>query len=118
MTAILVVNNIRDVDEDKQNGKASLATVWGTRVASWVYSGLLIVAFGSLVALVVSGTGVWVWLAPFLVLPQGISMAKKVWAGRERAILHQAMQGTASLHLRFGLLLAIALSPILSGLAA
>lgn len=118
VTAILVVNNIRDVDEDKQNGKASLATVWGTRVASWVYSGLLIVAFGSLVALVVSGTGVWVWLAPFLVLPQGISMAKKVWAGRERAILHQAMQGTASLHLRFGLLLAIALSPILSGLAA
>lgn len=116
VTAILVVNNIRDVDEDLQHGKASLATVWGTRVAAWVFSGLLIVAFGSLVALVVSGTGAWIWLAPFLVLPQGVAIAKKVWAGRERATLHQALQGTASLHLRFGLLLAVALSPLLSRL--
>jgi hypothetical protein len=46
----------------------------------------------------------------------GISIAKKVWQGRERALLHQAMQGTAALHLRFGLLLAVALSPFLSHL--
>jgi len=114
VTAILVVNNLRDVDEDLQHGKASLATVWGTRVASRVYCGLLVVAFGSLVALVLSGMGSWIWLAPFLMLPQGVSIAKKVWQGRERAILHQAMQGTAALHLRFGLLLAVALSPFLS----
>lgn len=114
VTAILVVNNLRDVDEDLQHGKASLATVWGTRVASRVYCGLLVVAFGSLVALVLSGTGSWIWLTPFLMLPQGVSIAQKVWQGRERAILHQAMQGTAALHLRFGLLLAVALSPFLS----
>jgi 1,4-dihydroxy-2-naphthoate octaprenyltransferase len=116
VTAILVVNNLRDVDEDLQHGKASLATVWGTRVASWVYCGLLVVAFGSLLGLVLSGTGSWIWLAPFLVLPQGVSIAKKVWKGRERALLHQAMQGTSALHLRFGLLLAVALSPFLSRL--
>jgi 1,4-dihydroxy-2-naphthoate octaprenyltransferase len=114
VTAILVVNNLRDVDEDLQHGKASLATIWGIQVASWVYCGLLVVAFGSLVAMVLSGTGAWIWLAPFLVLPQGMSVAKKVWQGGERAILHQALQGTAALHLRFGLLLAVALSPFLS----
>ena len=114
VTAILVVNNLRDRDEDLQNGKASLATIWGQRTASSVYCGLLGVAFGSLVILVLSGTGGWLWLAPFLVLPQGIGVAKQVWQERESAALHQAMQGTAKLHLRFGLLLAIALSPAVS----
>ncbi len=107
VTAILVVNNLRDVDEDLQNGKASMATVWGQRTASRVFCGLLLVAFGSLVVLVLSGVGPWVWLVPFLVLPQGVAVAKKVLQSRERAILQQALQGAASLHLRFGLLLAM-----------
>jgi 1,4-dihydroxy-2-naphthoate octaprenyltransferase len=114
VTAILVVNNLRDVDEDQCTGKATLATVWGQQAAVWVFCGLLVVAFGSLAWLVMSGTGSWLWLAPFLVLPQGLRVAKLVRQGRERAILHQALRGTASLHLRFGLLLAVALSPLLA----
>jgi hypothetical protein len=51
-----------------------------------------------------------------LVLPQGVAVAKLVRQGGERAVLHQALRGTASLHLRFGLLLAVALSPLLSQL--
>lgn len=117
VTAILVVNNLRDVDEDRQHGKSSLATVWGRRTAFWVYCGLLLVAFGSLGVLVASGTGPWLWLAPFLLLPQSVTVAQQVRQGPERAILHQALRGTAALHLRFGLLLAVALSPLLSGLA-
>lgn len=116
VTAILVVNNLRDVDEDLQHGKSSMATVWGRGAASWVYCGLLAVAFGSLGLLVLSGAGSWLWLAPFLLLPQGVIVAQKVRQGRERAVLHQALQGTATLHLRFGLLLAVALSPFLSKL--
>lgn len=114
VTAILVVNNLRDRDEDLQNGKVSIATIWGQRTASSVFCGLLVVAFGSLVVLVFSGIGGWIWLAPFLVLPQGIGVAKQVWQGRERSIFHQALQGTAKLHLRFGLLMAISLSPAVS----
>jgi 1,4-dihydroxy-2-naphthoate octaprenyltransferase len=116
VTAILVVNNLRDVEEDQHTGKMTMATVWGRQAAVWVYCGLLLVAFGSLALLVVSGTGAWVWLAPFLVLPQGVAVAKLVRQGGERAVLHQALRGTASLHLRFGLLLAVALSPLLSQL--
>ena len=116
VTAILVVNNLRDVEEDQHTGKMTMATVWGRQVAVRVYYGLLVVAFGSLALLVVSGAGAWVWLAPFLVLPQGVAVAKLVRQGGERAVLHQALRGTASLHLRFGLLLAVALSPLLSQL--
>ncbi len=114
VTAILVLNNLRDVDEDRQNGKASIATVWGHRAASYVFCGLLMLAFGSLAVMVLGGTGSWAWLAPFLVFPQGMVTAKKVYGGRERAVLHQALRSAASLHLRFGLLLAVALSPLVS----
>ncbi len=116
VTAILVVNNLRDVDEDEHVGKATLATVWGPTTAIRVFCGLLAVAFGSLVVLVVSGTGPWAWLIPLIVLPQGIAVTKLVCYGVERAMLHQALRGTALLHLRFGLLLAVALSPVLSQL--
>lgn len=107
--AILVVNNLRDIDEDRQYGKASLATIWGQRTAASVFCGLLIVAFGSVVMLVVSGAGPWIWLAPLLTLPQALTLARQVSQGRERAVLQQALQGTASLHLYFGLFLAIAI---------
>lgn len=116
VTAILVVNNLRDVDEDLQHGKSSMATVWGRRAAAWVYCGLLLVAFGVLGVLVVSGTGSWLWLAPCLLLPQGVAVAQQVRCGYDRAVLHRALQGTASLHLRFGLLLAVALCPYLTHL--
>lgn len=108
--AILVVNNLRDVEEDRQHGKASLATIWGQRAAASVFCSLLIVAFGSVVMLVVSGLGPWIWLAPLLTVPQALTLARQVLRGRERAVLHQALQGTASLHMYFGLFLAVAIA--------
>ncbi|MCZ6872812.1 MAG: 1,4-dihydroxy-2-naphthoate octaprenyltransferase [bacterium] len=111
VTAILVVNNLRDTDEDRHSGKKTLVTLWGRRPVVWLYNSLLVMAFASIVGFVLSGVGSWIWLAPLLVLPRGIATAKMVQSGSERAVLHQAMQGTATLHLQFGLLLAIALLP-------
>jgi 1,4-dihydroxy-2-naphthoate octaprenyltransferase len=104
VTAILVVNNLRDIEEDQHSGKVTLVALWGRQPVIWLYDALLLVAFGSVVVLVISGIGSWVWLAPLLVLPRGVQH------GTERAVLHQALQGTAKLHLQFGLLLALALS--------
>jgi 1,4-dihydroxy-2-naphthoate octaprenyltransferase len=109
VTAILVVNNLRDTEEDRHSGKVTLVTLWGRQPVVWLYDVLLLIAFGSVVILVLSGVGSWVWLAPLLVLPLGVSVAKMVQHGTERAILHQALRGTARLHLLFGLLLALAL---------
>ncbi len=114
VTAILVVNNLRDIEEDRESGKLTLVALWGRQPVIWLYDALLFVAFASMVILVVSGMGSWVWLAPLLVLPRGIVIAKMVQNGTERAVLHQALQGTAKLHLQFGVLLALALSPALS----
>ena len=67
-------------------------------------------------ALVLTRLGSWPWLAPFLVLPQAVAVARKVWQSTERPDLHQALRGTAQLHLRFGLLLsaALVLGPLLA----
>jgi 1,4-dihydroxy-2-naphthoate octaprenyltransferase len=110
VTAILVVNNLRDIEEDRHSGKVTLVQLWGRQAVVWLYDLLLLVAFGSVVAVVVSGLGSWLWLAPLLMLPRGVAIAKMVQYGTERAVLHQALQGTAKLHLLFGLLLALALS--------
>jgi 1,4-dihydroxy-2-naphthoate octaprenyltransferase len=113
VTAILVVNNLRDLEEDRHSGKVTLVTLWGRQPVIWLYELLLLVAFGSVVTLVVSGVGSWVWLAPLLVLPRGVTVANMVRHGTDRAVLHQALQRTAKLHLQFGLLLSLALIPVL-----
>jgi 1,4-dihydroxy-2-naphthoate polyprenyltransferase len=114
VTAILVANDLRDVEEDQHSGKITIVTLWGRPSISWLFLLLLAVSFGSLVILVASGIGSWLWLAPLLLLPQGIKIAQLVWQQTERPILHQALRSTAQLHLRFGLLLALtlALSPL------
>lgn len=114
VTAILVVNNLRDMEEDRLNGKVTLVTLWGRQPVVWLYDILLVVAFGSIILLVLSGVGSWVCLAPLVVLPRGVRVATVVQRGTERAVLHQALRGTATLHLQFGLLLAVALTPLLS----
>ena len=113
VTAILVVNDLRDREEDQQSGKVTLVTLWGRQPVIWLYDVLLLVAFGSVVLLVVSGVGSWMWLAPLLALPRGVAVSKLVQYGSERAVLHHALQGTAKLHLQFGLLLALALTAAL-----
>ena len=109
VTAILVVNDLRDVEEDQHSGKVTIVTLWGRPCIARLFLLLLAIAFGSLIVLVASGTGSWLWLAPLLLLPQGIKVARLVWQQTDRSVLHQALRGTAQLHLRFGLLLGLGL---------
>lgn len=49
--AILVVNNLRDLDGDRASGKRTLATRLGDRYTRWFYVGLLAAAAGGVVAI-------------------------------------------------------------------
>ena len=109
VTAILIANNLRDANEDRLSGKLTLVHLWGRQPVAMLYCALLLIAFASVAALVFTGLASWLWLAPFLVLPQAIAVARKVWQSTERPDLHQALRGTAQLHLRFGLLLSAGL---------
>jgi 1,4-dihydroxy-2-naphthoate octaprenyltransferase len=115
VTAILVVNNLRDTEEDRHSGKRTLVALWGQQPVAWLFCLLVLVAFGTLPILVLQGVMPWVGFLPFLVLlPQSWRLTSLVRHGTERAVLHQALRGAAQLHLRFGLLLALAVSPALA----
>ncbi|MBM3223368.1 MAG: 1,4-dihydroxy-2-naphthoate octaprenyltransferase [Candidatus Tectomicrobia bacterium] len=115
VTAILVVNNLRDAEEDHHSGKQTLVALWGAQRVSRLFALLVWVAFCTLPVLAFLGAISWVGvLLCLLVFPQGRQLMVLVQPMRERAVLHQALRGTAQLHLRFGLLLALAVSPVMA----
>lgn len=117
VTAILVVNNLRDAEEDRYSGKQTLVALWGHQAVGQLFAFLVITAFMMLPLLALVGVLSWVGLLPFgLILPQTWRLLRCVRHGTERPQLHQALRQMAQLHLRFGLLLALAL--VLPGLVS
>ncbi len=67
--AILVVNNVRDIDTDRRAGKNTLAVRLGRERTRTMYAAMLVVAFGCVVGLA-AWQSPW-WLLPLLVDPAG-----------------------------------------------
>ncbi len=106
VTAIIVVNNLRDIATDRAAGKRTLAVIIGARAARAEYALLVIGAFLAPPLLWLSGlTGPWVMLA-WLSAPLAIAPMRTMLTGEGRT-LNPALKGTARLHLAFGLLLAL-----------
>jgi 1,4-dihydroxy-2-naphthoate octaprenyltransferase len=105
-TAILVVNNLRDIVTDAKAGKRTLATRIGERATRAQYVVLLAIAF-AVPILLLPAAGFWA-LLPVAALPLAIAPLRAV-ARRSGAELNPALGGTARLLLVYGLLLAIGL---------
>lgn len=109
VTAILVVNNIRDLEEDREAGKRSLATAAGARVARWLYAAMLAAAYVSITGAVLGGA-VSSWallgLAP---LPWAASAARALFAADERPAMNRLLVRSGKLHGWTGLALAAGL---------
>lgn len=105
VTAILVVNNLRDLETDRLAGKRTLAVRLGRRATQAEYLTLLAIAYLLLPPLWLAGAlSAWWWL-PWLSLPLALGLARGVY--RETgAALNAILAGTARLHLVFGLLFA------------
>lgn len=105
VTAILVVNNLRDVDTDRQAGKRTLAVRLGREVTQIQYTVLVLGAYVVAPAMwLVGANSAWAML-PWLTIPLAIRLVRDVWRG-EGAVLNLALRQTAGLHLCFGILLA------------
>jgi len=106
-TAILVVNNVRDIDTDRKAGKHTLAVRLGPRGARLEY--LALVAFAYVVLPVFSlsfGRSLWVML-PLLSLPKAWKLIDTVFRHSDGPTLNEALAGTAQLSLLYSLLLAL-----------
>jgi len=106
-TAILVINNLRDLETDARAGKRTLVVIVGT-VSGRRLFGLLICGAYLMVAGVVVARMATVWLLlAWLTAPLGYRLATRVAAADDPAELRPALGQTARLHLLFGLLLAV-----------
>jgi len=108
-TAILVVNNLRDIDTDRAARKWTLAVLLGRRGARAEYGALLGAAFVVPLALWAQGLrSAWV-LLPFGVAMLATRTLQTVFEHEDGPALNRALIDTARLHLLFGLLFAVGL---------
>lgn len=106
--AILVVNNLRDIETDRAAGKKTLAVRLGSRGTQAEY--LLVTGLAYLVPLLMWLAGAatpWVLLV-WLSLPLAVVQTRLVWQKRGRA-LNKALAGAARLELVYSLLFSIGL---------
>ena len=108
-TAILVVNNLRDIPTDAAAGKRTLAVMLGVHRTRLGYAALLLVAFVIPVALAAAGRGLTV-LLPLLALPLASPLLRTVRTFSEPRQLNLVLKGTARLALVYGVLFAAGLA--------
>jgi len=105
-TAILVVNNLRDIATDARAGKRTLAVRLGADATRVEYVVLLVLGFAAPFALLPFAQP-WV-LLPLASLPLAATPLRLVFRG-QGAELNAALGATARLHLAYGALLALGL---------
>jgi 1,4-dihydroxy-2-naphthoate polyprenyltransferase len=103
--AILVVNNVRDIDTDRRAGKRTLAVRLGRPRTRTLFSAMLLVADVALIP-VAFALSAWV-LLPVLTLPLAARLARTVRAHVDGPTLNAALARTGMLQLAFCVLLSV-----------
>ncbi|MFD3448691.1 1,4-dihydroxy-2-naphthoate polyprenyltransferase [Microbacteriaceae bacterium 4G12] len=107
--AILLANNIRDLDGDQENGRRTLAILVGRNNAIRVLAGMFIVSYGWTVALVIAGLiSPWIFVI-LLSTPKAIAAVKGFIGKTIPLEMMPAMVATAKTNTIFGFLFALGL---------
>jgi 1,4-dihydroxy-2-naphthoate polyprenyltransferase len=96
-TAILVVNNVRDIETDRRVGKRTLAVRIGRDRARRLYLGLLTGSYLALLITLAANSGPLWALLGFVSLPLAIKPARAVTTRTDGPALNGALAGTGAL---------------------
>ncbi len=107
--SILLANNIRDLDNDKVNGRKTIACFVGHRRAVYVLIGFFAAAVLSLIIAVLAFEVSWFALLALLSIPLMIKAVRLFWEDLPPEKLMPGMAQTGKVNTIFGLLLAISL---------
>ena len=105
-SAVLVVNNLRDIESDRRIGKNTLAVQRGRRFTTWEYAALMHVPFVLAVLLAIEERQIWL-LAPLILLPSTTALFLQIKRNPAGAWLNGALAATAKLGLAFAILLSL-----------
>ena len=104
ITAILVVNNYRDIETDTETNKFTLAVAMGHTITKFYYALLLGISYLVTLYLVIfEHYSLWT-LLPLLTLPIAIKLIKTVWESNDGPIMNKTLAGTGKLGLYFSIL--------------
>ena len=109
ITAILVVNNLRDIQTDQRAGKRTLAVIIGIRATKLEYSLLHASAYLLPIIIWLGDMAAGFILVPLLSLPLAVPLNRTIWKISVGDELNRALAGTARLALVFSLLLSLGL---------
>jgi len=110
VTAILVVNNLRDIEPDRRARKWTLAVRLGPRFARLEYLGLVLIAYVVPVVIWLLGESSPAVLLPLLTAPLAWPLVREVFADGDPRRLNPVLKGTARLQLAFSVLFALGLA--------
>jgi 1,4-dihydroxy-2-naphthoate polyprenyltransferase len=96
-TAILVVNNVRDIETDRRADKRTLAVRMGRDRARRLYLGLIVAAYFALLVTVAANGGPWWALLGFVSLPLAGRPSQAVLTRTDGPALNGALAGTGAL---------------------
>lgn len=112
--AILLANNIRDMVQDKEGGRRTIAILIGRERGRILFGGVFATTYLLVVVLVVFHLLTFWALAVLATIPTAIYVTRLYYQFTEPAKLHAAVKGTSNLLFRFGVLMFCAL--MVSGL--
>lgn len=104
ITAILVVNNLRDLENDRKGGKHTLAVILGEQATKTQYLICMIAAYLVLPFAASLGVIPWLSLLAWASLPLAIRTARTVFTAKGRP-LNAALAGTGQTALFFSILI-------------
>ncbi|HKK45126.1 MAG TPA: 1,4-dihydroxy-2-naphthoate polyprenyltransferase, partial [Balneolaceae bacterium] len=103
-TNILVVNNLRDIEQDGPAGKNTLGVLFGENILRWEYMVMLLLALAIPPHFYFRLQYSWAIFVPYLSLPIAGYLLQKIWREENKAKLNDALKQTAIFMTIFGIL--------------
>ncbi|TVQ68088.1 MAG: 1,4-dihydroxy-2-naphthoate polyprenyltransferase [Balneolaceae bacterium] len=103
---ILVVNNLRDVEQDRKSGKRTLGVLLGDKALKVEYLMMQGVAFITPVLLLLFSQAGFSILLPLLLIPLALKLHKSVWNHTDKRLLNGTLEETARFMVFYGILFA------------
>jgi 1,4-dihydroxy-2-naphthoate octaprenyltransferase len=109
ISAILVVNNLRDIETDRAAGKRTLAVRFGKSASRWEYSAFLGAAYAIPLAIWILGWSDARVMIAWVTMPIAATLMRQLWQAHGRS-LNPVLGGTARLCLWYAVAFGLGLA--------
>ena len=108
-TNILVVNNLRDVAQDKLSGKKTLGVLLGEKALQWEYTLLLALALAIPPHFYFRLDASFCIFFPYLSIPLSLKLLAEIWSHQKKSTLNGTLEKTAAFMFVYGVLFTVGL---------